>query len=186
MIRIGFGTTDKLHSRLIRWVTRSPWSHVWIEYESEVWGGWWVAHAGPSGVVKVPLETVRAAHLKRRIYECRLDLSSGLSASRMYVGSAYDYKSVLWNGFLLLLSRVFAREWLTKIVTRNRSKMSCSEFVGTILKKAGVFASENAEIVLLAIGVGDGKSLDPEFVTPGMLERFCAGCEGFQVEGLGE
>ena len=114
MIRIGFGTTDKLHSRLIRWVTRSPWSHVWIEYESQEWGGWWVAHAGPTGVVKVPMETVHAAHTKRRVYECEANLTPGLRAVRKYVGAEYDYRSVLWNGLLLLLSRVFAREWLNK------------------------------------------------------------------------
>jgi len=186
MTRIGFGTSNKLHSRLIRWVTRSPWSHVWVEYESEAWGGEWAAHAGPSGVVKVPLETVHAEQSKRKVYDCRLDLIPGLRASRGHVGAAYDYRSVLWNGLLLLLSRVFAREWLTKIVTRNRSKMSCSEFVSTIMKRAGVFDTERAVKPLFAMGVSNGESLDPEFVTPGALEQFCAASEDFTVVGQGE
>jgi hypothetical protein len=180
MIRIGFGTTDKLHSRLIRWVTRSPWSHVWIEYESAVWDGWWAAHAGPTGVVKVPLEQVHEAHTKRRVYECEVDLSKGLRAVREYVGSEYDYRSVMWNGLLLLLSRVFAREWLMKIVSKNRSKMSCSEFVSLIMKRAGVFDSEQSAHVLLTLGV-KVEELDPELVTPGALERFCSDSDDFLV-----
>ena len=180
MIRIGFGTTNKLHSRLIRWVTRSPWSHVWVEYESEEWGGWWAAHAGPTGVVKVPLEKVHESHTKRKVYECEVDLSKGLRSVREYVGADYDYRSVLWNGFLLLMSRVFAREWLVKIVSRNRSKMSCSEFVSSVMQGAGMFDSEHAAEVLLALGVNVAE-LDTELITPGALERFCAGSDDFWV-----
>ena len=58
--------------------------------------------------------------------------------------------------------------------------MSCSEFASMILREASVFDSEQAVGVLLTMGV-DVAELDPELFTPGALERFCAGSDGFWV-----
>jgi hypothetical protein len=168
MISVGFGTNDKWTSRLIRWVTRSPWSHVWIEYPSGVWGGRWVAHSWADGVVKVPIERTEATYPKSKIYECMIPvdvLSPGFSWARHHISAGYDY-GVIWNGFLLVLYRSTGWNWLWKIVARNATKFSCSEFVCGFLKAAGVNGTE---------------SLEPELTTPGDLEKFCAGSDDFAV-----
>jgi hypothetical protein len=165
MVRVGFGTNDKLTSRLIRWATRSPWSHVWLEYSSGVWGGQWAAHSWADGVVKVPLEQVHSTYPRRVVYECSLDLASGFQWARGHIGADYDY-GVIWNGLLLVVHRATGWKWLWEIVARNAAKFSCSEFVAGLLKAAG------AEVV---------KGVEPELTTPGELERLCAGSDDFMV-----
>ena len=168
MIVIGFGTNEKWTSKLIRWATDSPWSHCWIEYPSGVWGGRWVAHSWSDGVVKVPLEQVEAAYPKRKIYECRVDvdkLQPGFTWSRKYIAADYDY-GVIWNGFLLVLWKATGWKYLHKIVHRNATKFSCSEFLAGFMKAAGVTGTE---------------SLDPELTTPGELEEFCSSSDDFWV-----
>lgn len=182
MILVGFGTNDKLASRLIRWATRSEWSHVWIEYPSGVWGGQWVAHSWADGVVKVPLECIEAAYPRRKLYECRLDLTEGLKWARQYIAAGYDY-GVIWNGFLLVLHRATGWQWLTRLIARNAAKFSCSEFVSGILKASGVRgvrSSGAVEVTSDELGV-DGDRFDPELTTPGDLDRFCADSDDFWV-----
>lgn len=168
MIYVCFGTNDKISSRLIRWATRSLYSHAWIEYPSGVWGGRWVAHAWADGVVKVPLEQVEEAYPTRRMYECKIpinELSSGFDWARKHIGAGYDY-GVIWNGLLLVLWRATKWQWLWRIITRNAAKLSCSEFACGFLKAARVNGTE---------------SLDPELTTPGDLEKFCASSDDFWV-----
>jgi len=166
MISIGFGTNRKWTSCLIRWATGSEYSHVWVEYESSVWGGTWVAHAGPKGVVKETQENVYKKYPKHRIYDFSGDLTKGLHAVKGDVGADYDYRSVIWNGLLLVLYTATRWNYLHSLVTRNTSKLSCSEFVAKILKECGVEGTE---------------TFDPELTTPGDLERFCAHSDHFWV-----
>jgi len=176
MICIGFGTNERLTSKLIRWATRSDWSHVWIEYPSGVWGGRWVAHSWADGVVKVPLERVEKAYPKRRLYECQVDVSDGLTWARKYIAASYDY-GVIWNSLVLILYRATGWQWLKQIAARNAARFSCSEFVGGILKASGVKGVESS-------GVVDPDAVDrfdPEMTTPGDLERFCATSDDFPV-----
>lgn len=153
MIRIGFGTNQEPHSRLIRWATDSPWSHVWIEYPSELWGGWWAAHAAPEGVVKVPLGQVLGRYPRYVRFDCRLDLRQGFSWATHYVGAPYDYGAI-WNGLLYAIHRMTKWEFLCKIAHRNTSKYTCSELATAFLKAADVRTVAG---------------LDPELTPPGLL-----------------
>lgn len=165
MICVGFGTNDKWTSRLIRWATRSEWSHAWIEYPSSILGGRWAVHAGPNGVVPVPIEQVEEAYPKRKLYECSVNLDLGFQWARNRIGAKYDY-GVIWNGIILVLHRVTGWEWLNEVVTRNAVRMSCSEFVAGILKASGV----------------DGTAdMDIELTPPGDLERLCHDSGDFWV-----
>lgn len=165
MICIGFGTNKKWVSKLIRWATRSSWSHVWVEYPSGIWGGRWVAHSQSEGVVKVPLEQIEVAYPTRKLYECNPNLENGFLWARTRISAKYDY-GVIWNALLLVLYRATKWEWLWKIVAKNAARYSCSEFVCGILKAAGVEGTEG---------------LDPELTTPGDLEKFCSGSNNFLV-----
>ena len=154
MICIVFGTNNKFRSKLIRWVTKSAWSHVWIEYPSGIWGGTWAAHSSYNGVVKLPVENVRRTYPAYKVYRCNYNLEKGLQKAREYIGAKYDY-GVIWNGLLLVLLRLTGWKFLWKIAARNANKFSCSEFVSSILKASNLYSG------------------DPELTTPGDLELFC-------------
>jgi hypothetical protein len=155
MIRIGFGTNNKLHSRLIRRVIDFRWSHTWIEYPSELWGGAWAAHAGPHGVVKVPLEKLHGVYPKHISFDCHVDVRGGFSWAHGAVGAPYDY-GVLWNGLLYATHRATKWNWLRKVAMRNTARFTCSEFVTGFLKAADVRSVAG---------------LDPELTPPDVLYR---------------
>lgn len=165
MIYIGFSRGKSLRSKLIRWATAAEWSHVWVEYPSHVWGGRWIAHSAELGVVKAPAEPYLASRERTIRYEVKVDITRGLEACRDHVGKRYDYK-VIWNALLGVLLRVTGWKWLRKIVVKDSSRFTCSEFVTSILKEAGVTGTEG---------------MDPELTTPGELETFCASSNDFWV-----
>lgn len=166
MIRLAFGTNDKLYSRLIRWATGAKLTHSWIEYESAVWGGPWVAHVTDRGVIKEVVEGVDERYPVHRKYECLVNVDDGLRAVRSHVGTTdYDW-AVIWNALLLVLYRATKWERLWRLVARNTSKLMCAEFVATILKKGHVAGAD---------------ALDPETTTTGQLDKFCARSKDFRV-----
>ncbi len=153
MIKIGFGTNGKPHSRLIRWATDARWSHCWIEYPSELWGGTWAAHSGPTGVVKVPLEKLLTVYPEHVRFDCLADVRAGFTWAHGAVGAPYDY-GVIWNGLLYATHRMTHWKWLRKVAARNTAKFTCSEFVTGFLKAADMRSVAG---------------LVPEFTTPGEL-----------------
>lgn len=160
MICLGFGTNDRLRSRIIRWATKSRWSHCWVEYPSGIWGGRWAAHSTPDGVVKVPVEQVEKDYPKHKRYEVRVpvyDLAPGFTWAREHIGASYDY-GVIWNMILLLLYRSTGWERLYNIVIRNAARFSCSEFASGFLRSSGVVAD----------------TVDIDLVYPGELDTLCS------------
>jgi hypothetical protein len=157
MITIGFGTEDTLKGRLIRWATDSPWSHAWIEYDSEVFGGGWVIHSWVDGVVLVPREQVYQKYPRRRLLQVvGGDVRNGLFWARGRISAPYDF-GMIWNALLLVTYRAFGWEWLRKLAMRNASRYTCSEFVGAFLRAAGILPS----------------STDVELLTPGDVLELC-------------
>lgn len=160
MICIGFGTNQKWTSKLIRWATKSEWSHTWITYPSSVWGGYWAAHSGPNGVVKIPLERMKQMYPESIHYELGAgvdDFVLGFEWASQHVGQDYDY-GVIWNALLLVLWRATGWRYLWKLVARNSTKFTCSEFVTGFL---------------IASGVPGILKVDPELTPPGVLQEFC-------------
>lgn len=123
-------------------------------------GDTWVIHSGPDGVVLIPGERVDELYTERSLYELDITIEnvhSGFRWARDRVGADYDY-GVIWNCILLLLWRSTKWKFLWKLVVRNASRFSCSEFVTSFL---------------IAAKVPGTATLDPETVYPGMLEKFC-------------
>lgn len=165
MICIGFGASDSVRSKLIRWATKSDWSHVWVEYQSRAWGGYWAAHSTEKGVVKEPAARVKRRYNRAVLFEAKFDLTPGMSSARTLVGKPYDFM-VIWNALLLILSRWIRYGWLVQYVSRDLSKVTCSEFVATIIKRSGL---------------QEAKGLDPELTTPGDLHRLCERSREFRI-----
>ena len=172
MICIGFGTNERLASRLIRRATESDWSHTWLEFPSSVWGSKWVAHSGPGGITKIPLSIVEEAYPERSVYLIGIDvkrLHTGFRWARDHIGSDSGY-NVAWNGFLFLLWRATVWERLYGTIRKNVARYTGSDFVAGFLKAGGVTGFEKS---------------DPKQVTPGHLERFCNHSNDFQWLGYG-
>lgn len=173
MIHIVFGTNDKSLSKFFRWVTGSEWTHVWIEYSSQVWEGFLVVHAGKDGVVIVPQKKVMLTYPKQQVYSLKMGsygLREGFEWAKDQIGAPYDY-GVIWNAFVLLFYRITGWRWLWKILARNASRFSCSEFVSMFLKQAEFPGTEG---------------MDPEFTTPADLVKFCRESSAFNSGHLSE
>ena len=135
MIVIGFSRSNNFTGWLIRKTMGGRWNHVWIGYTDPIWGGQWVTHAISGGV------TIQRAELLQENYdrsECfqvlGLDMRQAMKETRNYVNKPYDFRSVIFNGLLLLLYRMTGVEWFNPII--DHSKASCSEFVTLILQRA--------------------------------------------------
>jgi len=140
-------------SRAIRWLTRSPVSHVFIEYESEGWGGRWAAEATTTGVRKVQAQVAR-----KSVYaeiECLFDPRPGYEAVGALVGKRYDYFGVALLGLVVAAWRWFR----VKLRVPHRSALSqfCSEFAARWLMGCKVPRTEH---------------WDPNRAAPGRLYKF--------------
>lgn len=153
-VRIVFTAKTNWFSRLIRWITNGTVSHVFLEYDSTLWGGRWVAEATVGGVRKVPSYKAR----KNVVFEYRFlkDPRPGCTALAEYFGNKYDYVGmvgfavfiVVWRWLHLKIKRPF----------RSSKAQLCSEFVARWFKASGVPVAAY---------------LDPETTTPQMLYDIC-------------
>jgi len=110
------------------------------------------------------MKRVRARYDRIYVFEVKgFDLTSGMAASKELLGRAYDFK-VIWNALLLVIHRATKWKWLWKVASKDISKITCSEFVATVMKRAGL---------------PEAKGLDPEFVTPGDLFHLCKSSKTF-------
>jgi len=107
---------------------------------------------------------VRNGYDRTYIFEVKgFDLTAGMKKSKELLGRKYDFK-VIWNALLLVLNRVTKWHWLWKLTVKDVSKLSCSEFVATVMKRAGL---------------PEAQGLDPEFATPGDLFKICKASKTF-------
>jgi hypothetical protein len=131
-ITVGFSTTNKLVSRFIRWVTRSPVSHAFIIFDTPSFGRVVMqAEAWAYEVRPWPLwqqENILVAEFET----IGPDLSpSIMSLAPQYLGLKYD-----WRGaFLAGLWRWFGRWLRGKFNSPHR--LMCSEALLRILQHAG-------------------------------------------------
>lgn len=170
MLTIGFARDRSFKSKLIRFATGGVWSHCWIEYPSEIWGGRWIAHASADGIIKIPAEQYLKSRDTYIRYEVLKDIRQGLVKSRNHVGKKYDFFAAIFNGLLLLLFRLTGIQLWEPVINHNR--ITCSEFVATILK---------------AGGIPEMQDKIPELMTPSMLEEICNSSKDFRrIENEGK
>lgn len=157
---VGFGSQPNFTSWLIRKVTKSAWSHSWIEWDSPLWCGDFVTHAQKPGVITRPVETVTKDYPKHIRYEVQdSKIQAGLIAMRSESGKPYDYFTMIWNACILIIYQITKWKCLWDIVCHNASKYTCSEYVTLVLQKANIPGTEH---------------YDAELTTSGQLEQFCA------------
>jgi len=152
MTYVGFSTTDKLVSRIIRWITKAQVSHTFLIVE--LYGQLWAVGAEFNGMVMTPLRKLKTKTTIK--YICRLsELTDDKLAKLMdRLGESYDFGGLL-GGIFPQIGRWFKQKW--KNPWNNKKALFCSEFVTLALQEAGLEGAEK---------------LDPGTATPQELKDF--------------
>ena len=150
-ITIGFSTTNKLASKIIRFVTRAPCSHAWLAYYDATLQSRMVMQAEAWGFEVRPW--ARWIRQNILIAEFRPTVAP-LDIVRLggFLGSRYDYRAAFLVGFFRLIGRGF------KGVFKDPRKLMCSEAIIRVLSWARYRAVEG---------------LDPETTSPGRVLDCC-------------
>lgn len=138
MIRIVFTTSNRLHSRLIRFFTGSEISHVGVVFHDDTLGMNLVMHATPRGFV---VETWKHVLQKRKpvyVYSCNRPLDDALRTLATQLGARYDYAGVL-GGAVQYIFNLLGRR--IKNPFASARKLWCSEAVVRLMQSAGVMGS---------------------------------------------
>lgn len=146
-VTVGFSTTRKLASRVIRWVTRAPCSHAWIAFHDATLETRLVMQAEAWGFEVRPWARWRRENLL--VAEFR-PTGAELDVVRLgtFLGSRYDYTAAVLAGLYRLLGRFLRGRF------RDPRKLMCSEAVVRTLGWSGYAAVED---------------LDPDLTPPGRL-----------------
>jgi hypothetical protein len=131
-ITVGFSTTKKFMSKLIRWITRSPVSHAWIAFDDETLGMRMVMQAETWGYEIRPWnrwckENVLVAEFS--IVCPRVPESLRWIAT--FLGTRYDYRAAILSGIWRWVKR-----WFKGRCLNDPTKLMCSEGVIRMLQDA--------------------------------------------------
>lgn len=131
--RVGFSTSKKLISRLIRWFSDSVVSHAWLLYFDVDFGKDMVLESTLEGVRIIPFEAFKKHNIVKDewLFQPRVDLALGFQKAGEELGSKYDFRG-LFGMALVVVGRWLKKRW--KNPWQNPRSMFCSEFVASILK----------------------------------------------------
>lgn len=156
---VGFSTTNKLMSRLIRWVTRGKSSHAWMRYWDDTLEQYMVIQAEIEGYETIPWFRWKKKNRLVAAYESKeLDLMPGVRRMARYLGVEYDFKSAFWAGIKRWLGKKFKRPF------HSPKKLMCSEAVCMALQ------FDRVPCV---------KGMNPELVSPQELQAAIASSQDF-------
>lgn len=166
-VTVGFSTTNKWQSRLIRRVLDSPCSHAWVAYDSHDFGFRRVIQAEWYGFEDIPWEKWKSKNiLVAEFFPTGHDPWPAVQWIARLLGSDYDYKSAA----LLRFKRFFST--FVKRPFSDPTKLMCSEAVCRVLSRSGY------ESFLL---------LDPEAVDPKKCLLTCLNdSDNFEVKWMSD
>lgn len=141
-ITVGFSTTNKLISRIIRWIIRGKVSHAWIAFHDATLNVRMVMQAEWWGFELRPW--ARWARENTLVAEFQLLVSPSVQLTalwrmRDHLGEKYDKFGALWAGIAGWLKRW----WNARLTLRPRRtphKLMCAEAQLDCLKAAGITA----------------------------------------------
>ena len=140
-ITVGFSTTNKLMSRLIRWITRGKVSHTWLAFDDPALGTRLVLEAEWYGYFPKSWEVWKKKNIL--VSEFRLigpDAAKALQDIGPKIGTKYD-----WVSAALVGAWKWFGTWLRKRL-RSPKRLMCSEAVISVLKKAGYSSVEHFNV----------------------------------------
>jgi hypothetical protein len=162
---VGFSTTNKFMSRVIRFFTRGRCSHAWIRYWDDTLQQYMVMQAELHGYETIPWKRWRTKNKLVAAFEpVTLDLMSGVRFMASFLGADYDLRSALWVG----LTRWLKKRWHRP--ASSPGSLMCSEAVCRIL--------QTGEIKCV-------RDLNPEQVSPQeLLDRLAQSTDFILVPNL--
>jgi hypothetical protein len=157
-ITVGFSTTNKFMSRVIRWATGGRVSHAWISFYDKCLGTRFVLQAETWGYELRTWSRWNAENILVAEFKPVGDLSGAMLWSLKSLGLRYDWTSAFFAGI---------RRWLGRWVRGKFSspgRLMCAEAVIRFLSHGGV---------------GAVSSLDPETTSPARLLRVVSESDEF-------
>lgn len=152
-ITIGFSTTNKWTSRLIRWVLRSPCSHAWIAFDDAVLDARVVLQAETWGYELRPWNRWKQQNiLVAEFTPTKKPLDASLRWIATFLGAQYDYRAAILSGLWRWWGRFFKSRF------NDPKKLMCSEGVVRFLQHGNYTAVTG---------------LDPEVTNPKHLLTRC-------------
>lgn len=136
-ITIGFSTTNRFISRIIRWITRGKVSHAWIAYDDFTLGLRMVMQAEAWAFEVRPWQ--RWIQENKWVAEFRFIDGSQHAALRKRardIGAKYDWAAGLFAGVASWFKR-WLKSGFSFRPSRTPKKLMCSEAVTRFLKDAG-------------------------------------------------
>lgn len=135
MISVGFSTTGRFMSRLIRFVTRGRVSHAWIAFNDPYLRLRFVVQSEPWGLELRPWD--RWIGENRMIAQFRIDrpetdLEAAIRQLAAMVGTPYDWRSAARAGWIRFIGRS-ARG----LARGGMGRLMCSEATVRFLQAAG-------------------------------------------------
>lgn len=136
-VSVGFSTTAKWISGVIRWITRGRVSHAWISFYDPCLDTRFVMQAEWWGYELRPRARWERENLLVAEYELPdLDMVSAVLSMTKEIGSPYDWWSAFWSGAKSWLRRWFGSRFSLR-PSRTPHQLMCSEAVARILADAG-------------------------------------------------
>lgn len=162
-VKIVFTASRTLFGRMIRWVTRSSVSHVFLVIP--IWEREFAVEATVGGTRVVPVErtwhNVESVWLIQNVPETTL--RAGLLKIVSLLGDVYDWMGSFFLGVMLMLRNWFRVQWRT---LRWRTKaLKCSELVAVYLNSIGL------------------TNYVAEQIVPDDIRRFVENCNNFRKIG---
>jgi hypothetical protein len=149
-VRICFSTSTSLISRLIRYFTKSKFSHAFLTRWSQDWLGWLGVGSQLGGWMEQAGENFETGGVS--VVHClvlpNINIWEGLRKNRKLLGAPYDIGGLLGMSWVEVLWRLFKLK--VKNPLNSRKAWFCSEIIVKILKDSG-----------LDLGLDPG-STDPE------------------------
>ena len=127
MVKIGFSTTNKILSRLIRKVTGAKVSHVW--FLVEVYEKSFVIQADIGGVTITPFSDWEKKWRVVEIVSPKIEIN--LAPAWDMLGQKYDYAGLVGCAWVYL-GRVFKKKWANPLASSHA--LFCSEYILDVLK----------------------------------------------------
>ena len=136
-LRVGFSKTNSLISKTIRWVIGAPFSHTYIRFYDEFLGLHFVAHADWPGVMIMQADKFDKENkvLEEFEFDCP-ELKQSLTSNLRFLGSRYDYLSILGWAWTIALRR--AARIIAKNPLDDPKSLICVDFCIRVLNDAGL------------------------------------------------
>jgi hypothetical protein len=139
-VTAGYSTTNRLISRIIRFITRGRVSHAWIAFHDDVLDTRLVMQAEWWGFELRPWPRWARENILVAEFQLLVPAEMQLRAVRRmrdHLGEKYDKIGALWAGFTAWLKRWW-RARLTIRPRRTPHKLMCAEAQLVCLKAAGI------------------------------------------------